>query len=445
MKIQLDTIVQSLTVPTFVIDIQHRVVAWNRACENLTGIKAADILGTTESWRGFYSSPRPCLADVVLDSSFGQLDELYPVHGNAKFSQGLHAENWFDDINGKRRYLIFDAEPLYDEHGKLIGALENLEDVTEFKESEQVQQNLLDRLKLSDRVFTHTDQAILISDSANRIITVNPAFTRLTGFTQEEVFEKSPSILSSGRHGPEFYAAMWHSLLTEGHWEGEVWDRRKDGSIYPKWLSITTVHDNRSKDPSYFIATFSDITERKKGEAFIQHLAFHDALTGLPNRLLFQDRLQQAILEAHRSKSLVALMFIDLDRFKQINDTLGHKIGDLLLQSVATRLRECVRETDTVARLGGDEFVVILSDLHQREVAGHIANKILLSLGRPMDLEGQSVAAPPSIGIALFPEDASKGEELMQHADTAMYEAKTAGRNNFQFYTPSMTPCETDG
>lgn len=443
-NISLNNIVQSLTVPTFVIDAEHRVVSWNRACESLTGVKGSEIIGTKDAWRGFYPAPRPCLADVVVDHAYQQLHALYMVHGDSKFSQGLHAENWFDNINGQRRYLIFDAEPLYDEHGTLVGALENLEDITEIKEAELAQQRVMERLMLSDKVFTYTDQAILITDAKNRIIAVNQAFTRQTGYTQEDVLKKNPSILSSGRHNPDFYAQLWDTLLTTGHWEGEIWDRRKDGSVYPKWLNINAVLENNATAPSHFIAIFTDITERKRAEEHIQHIAFHDALTGLPNRLLFYDRLQQAILEAHRGASLIALLFIDLDRFKLINDTLGHQIGDLLLQEVASRLRECVRETDTVARLGGDEFVIVLPNIQNPDDASIVASKILHFLHRPIDLNGNRLFATPSIGIALFPEDGENVEVLMQSADTAMYHAKESGRNNYQFFTQSMNKAAQD-
>ncbi len=430
MPIKFKNIVQSMTVPTFIIDTEHRVVAWNTACERMTGIKAEDIIGTREAWRGFYPTPRPCLADLVLDQAYQELDQLYPSHGNSKFSQGMHAENWFADINGKKRYLIFDAEPIYDDHGQLIGVLENLEDITEIKTVEE-------RLMLSDKVFTYTNQAILITDAKNRIIATNQAFTRLTGYELEEVSGKTPAILSSGRHGPEFYAQLWHNLLTQRHWEGEIWDRRKDGTIYPKWLTINAVVD-KNDHPTHFIAIFTDISERKQAEARIQHIAFHDALTGLPNRMLFHDRLQQAIHEAHREKTQIGLMFIDLDRFKLVNDTLGHHIGDLLLQEVASRLRECVRETDTVARLGGDEFVVILPSIHHASDAGMVASKVLRAISQEIEVDGHSLFTPPSIGISIYPIDGETAEALMQSADTAMYHVKESGKNNFQFFTSSM-------
>ena len=433
MDIDYTSVVDASSVATFVICVDHTVIAWNRACENLTGIKAEDMLGTKDSWRGFYDSNRPCLVDVLVNNDGDRMEELYSAHGKSKISEGLNAEQWFLNINGKKRYLIFHAEPIYDDNGHLVAGVENIEDITEIKQVEE-------RLMLSDKVFSYTNQSILITDANQRIVQVNQAFTALTGYRLDEVVGKSPGILESGRHDEKFFEDMEAELVKSGHWEGEIWDKRKDGTIYPKWLSITTVLDpDDNHKVTHYIAIFTDITERKKSEEEVRHIAFHDALTQLPNRMLFYDRLERAINHAYRENTKVALMFIDLDRFKIVNDTLGHHIGDLLLQQVAERLKENIRNSDTVARLGGDEFVIILPDIARARDVSKVATKLLENLNQPIVIEDNELYTTLSIGISIYPTDGSTVEALMQSADTAMYHVKEAGKNNFQYFTQAMT------
>jgi diguanylate cyclase (GGDEF)-like protein/PAS domain S-box-containing protein len=292
------------------------------------------------------------------------------------------------------------------------------------------------RLHLLASVFERSGEAILISDCDNRILEVNQAFTRLTGYSADDVRGKNPKILSSGRTTAGEFRAMWQAITDEGFWQGEVWDKRKDGSFYPKWLTISAIRDNAGKIESY-IGSFTDMTERKLAEDRINHLALHDTLTGLPNRYNLQGRLDQALATARRDAGHLALIFIDLDRFKSINDTLGHHVGDDLLQEVATRLRASVRDSDVVARLGGDEFVVVLTGVGAA-AAGSVADKILETLGAAYRIEGHELLTTPSIGIAVFPDDGDNAETLMRNADNAMYHAKAAGRNNVQFFTAAM-------
>jgi diguanylate cyclase (GGDEF)-like protein/PAS domain S-box-containing protein len=293
------------------------------------------------------------------------------------------------------------------------------------------------QLRLAAHVFDHSGEAIMITDRDNRIVEVNPSFTRMTGYMPEEICGQNPGVLSSGRATPEDYRAMWQAIREQGFWQGEMWDRRKDGEIYPKLLTISVVRNARG-DIDFYIASFADISEQKASEEKIRHVAHHDALTGLPNRWHLQISLEQAIALAKRENEEVALMFIDLDRFKIINDTLGHNIGDRLLVEVAQRLRECVRESDLLARLGGDEFVVVLTGDDAINASAHVAEKILGSLARSFRIEGNTLHTTPSIGISLYPHDGDSIESLMKNSDTAMYHVKSMGRNNFQFFSPEM-------
>jgi diguanylate cyclase (GGDEF)-like protein/PAS domain S-box-containing protein len=292
-------------------------------------------------------------------------------------------------------------------------------------------------LRLAEKVYETTFEGILITDANSVIESVNPAFTKITGYRAQEVIGRKPSILSSGRHPAEFYQSMWADLLQRGYWQGEVWNRRKNGEIYPEWLSISAVKDSLGKVTNY-VAIFSDITERKAAEEHVRHLAHHDPLTGLPNRILFMERVGHAIAHAHRAKRVTAVMFLDLDRFKIINDTLGHTLGDQLLQVVSKRLVSCVREDDTVARLGGDEFTIVLEDVADAGDIGSVAEKIIRMLSQPMTLEGHEIFVTTSIGIAIYPDDGDTADTLIKHADAAMYRAKDKGRNNYQFFTADM-------
>ncbi|MBX9633612.1 MAG: EAL domain-containing protein, partial [Magnetospirillum sp.] len=265
----------------------------------------------------------------------------------------------------------------------------------------------------------------------------NPAFSLLTGYSFEEVRGKNPNILKSGRHDEAFYKRMWESLDARGVWQGEVWNRRKNGDQYPEWLTINVIRDDEG-NVSQYAAVFTDITERKKTEERIKNLAYFDVLTGLPNRRLFTDRLQVAMANAHRHGSALAIMFLDLDLFKRINDTLGHGIGDQVLVETANRLGLCIREGDTVARLGGDEFVILLPELDHLEDAAKLAERVIAHVKQPFAIDDHELYVTTSVGIAVYPDDGLTFEALIKNADTAMYRAKDLGRNNYQLYTPSM-------
>ena len=292
-------------------------------------------------------------------------------------------------------------------------------------------------LNLMAKVFTNSGEAILITDAQNKIVTANAAFTKLTGYTAEEVLGKDPKILSSGKTPREVYQQMWQSLSERNSWEGELWDRRKSGEVYPKWLSISVIRDQNGLVTNY-IGSFNDISERKSSEERFLRLAYHDALTNLPNRLNLHERLEQTISLCKRSQNKFALLLIDLDRFKVINDTLGHHVGDQLLIEVARRLLVSVRETDIVARLGGDEFVVVLSEIESPTDAAEVADKIVQMVSAPYLISGNDMRTSPSIGICLYPDDANEIGMLLKSGDVAMYHAKAKGRGNYQFFTEEM-------
>lgn len=317
-----------------------------------------------------------------------------------------------------------------DEIGRMANAFNALADSLQ-KSVAQVKEGQ-DKLRLSAQVFVNSAEAIVITDKDNNIIQVNKAFTDITGYSPDDVIGKNPRIMKSGQMGEDFYREMWKSLLEMGCWQGEIMDRRKNGEIYPKWLSIGVVRDDQGAITNY-IALFADITERRASFDRIQHLAHYDALTHLPNRTLLNDHIDLAIAGAKRSQNKIAIVFLDLDRFKSVNDTLGHYAGDILLQAVAERLQKCVRAADTVARLGGDEFVILLNNINDEKDAAFVAQKVIELIEKPFMLGEHEANIGTSIGISIYPTHGSDKNSLLKCADAAMYLAKNKGRNNFQF------------
>ncbi|MEO5365665.1 MAG: EAL domain-containing protein [Magnetococcus sp. WYHC-3] len=294
-----------------------------------------------------------------------------------------------------------------------------------------------ERNRLTAKVFENTSEAIVITRPNGVIVEVNNAFCTITGFSREEVIGETPRIGKSGVHDDSYYRKMWRDITETGAWSGEIWDRRKNGALFPKWLTINAVNDESGKI-SHFVGIFKDITEVKATEKRLERLAYYDGLTGLPNRALFRDRLEHEIQVARRQGTRLATLFLDLDRFKHVNDTLGHAAGDELLRIVAQRLVGCVREADTVARLGGDEFTVILTNVEQNGGVVRVCRNILEEIPRTMRISGSDVAVGTSIGVGIFPEDGEDFETLTKNADAAMYQSKTSGRNMFSFFTPEM-------
>ena len=307
----------------------------------------------------------------------------------------------------------------------LIGKIEELEQARE-------------GLKLSATVFENSGEGITITDPERRIVAINRAFQEITGYSDTEVQGKTPSILKSGRQDEHFYRQMWDTLDRTGRWRGEIWNKRKNGEEYPEWLNISAIRNNRN-ELTHYVGVFADITEIRASQRQLEYMAHHDPLTGLPNRTLLTDRLRQTLQRSERMNAQCALLFIDLDNFKHVNDTLGHAIGDQLLLTVSQQIRRTLRGADTVARLGGDEFVVILDPQDKSLPAGNVAQKIIDALSTEHMIESHEIYASASIGIAIYPGDGTDGDTLLRNADAAMYQAKAHGRNTFHFYAPELT------
>ncbi|MFC5300991.1 diguanylate cyclase domain-containing protein [Azospira restricta] len=353
------------------------------------------------------------------------LAELYPGGvQSAQFPAEFESELLARD--GEARRISWHAMTLRDFSGRTRNTVLIGDDVTELHRAEE-------KLSLSARIFDASNHAIVVTGLDGSILAVNDAFTSLTGYTREEAVGRNPRILQSGRHDADFYRQMWTTLLESGHWYGDIWDRRKDGSFYPKYLSISVIR-NAAGEPTSYSGIFYDISERKTIEERLDRLAHYDTLTGLPNRCLLLDRLEQATGRALRQGGKVGLLYLDLDHFKQVNDTLGHGAGDELLKAAAVRMRSAVRAADTVARLGGDEFVVLIPDAGSDADLARVAEKIVEALAPPYEIEGTTVSAEASVGVAIFPDDGVDIHELMKHADAAMYQVKQGGRGFFRFY-----------
>jgi diguanylate cyclase (GGDEF)-like protein/PAS domain S-box-containing protein len=324
--------------------------------------------------------------------------------------------------------------PISDAKGVFIGFRTSGRDITERKQVEA-------ELRIAAVAFDSLE-GMMVTDADGRILRVNSAFTECTGYKAEEVVGKTPRILRSGRHGPAFFREMWETIHRVGGWQGEIWDRRKNGEIYPKWLTISAVMGEDGV-VSHYVGTHHDITQRKIAEERITELAFYDPLTRLPNRTLLLDRLKQGMTAGVQSRACGALLFIDLDHFKTLNDTLGHDRGDLLLRQVAQRLAASVREGDTVARVGGDEFVVVLGSLHESQQEAlrqteAVGGKILAVLGNPYQLDDVEYRSTASIGATVFRGHQASIDELLKQADLAMYKSKEKGRNALCFFNPAM-------
>jgi diguanylate cyclase (GGDEF)-like protein/PAS domain S-box-containing protein len=354
-------------------------------------------------------------------------DRLRRAFADVAGGRSIRFEATHPAPDGSLRYVDFQLHPILDDSGKIAMAMAEGSDITERHRIEE-------QRRLALRVFQSSHDGIMITDPHGIILDVNQAFTNLTGYTREESIGRSSRLLESGHHDDAFFEQMFETIGREDHWLGEIWNRTKSGAISVVLMTISAVRDNAGQ-LTHYVGVFTDITRKKESERRLEHLAHHDALTDLPNRSLFRDRLFQAIKKSRRDEQALALLFIDLDRFKEVNDTLGHVAGDQLLVEAGRRITACVRNSDTVARLGGDEFTVLLQDLADGEGAAEVAGEIIAALAEPFVLGENAVKVSASIGIALSPGDGTDPDTLTDAADQAMYEAKSLGRNCYCFCT----------
>ncbi len=405
------------------LDTDGRIAMVNKQGCALLGQAEPDLIGL-DWFEHFIPAPERRATRAV----FGQV-----LRGELLLA--AHHENQIVTAGGRQLTLAWNNATLRNAHGAVTGCLSSAEDVTERRRAEA-------ELRIAATAF-ESQEGMYVADGDWHILRVNHAFSSMTGYNAEESVGRMPHLLlGSTRNDAAFYERMNHTLLSSGTWQGEVWNRRKSGEIFPVWLIITAVK-NDAGVTTHFVSTLSDITQRKAAEDQIRNLAFYDPLTQLPNRRLLMDRLEKALATGTRHQRKGALLFIDLDNFKTLNDTLGHDKGDLLLQQVARRLSTCVREYDTVARLGGDEFVVMLEDLSENVLeaatqAETVGDKILITLNQPYHLANHEHHSTPSIGVTLFGEQHEGIDEPLKRADLAMYQAKGAGRNTLRFFDPQM-------
>ncbi len=400
-----------------VMFVRHRrIVSVNRRCEELFGYDHGGMTGSSTA--------------IVFPTryDFEEAGERqYPALGaGGDFSEERH----YRRRDGSLFWALVSGcalDPLRPGEGSIWVYA----DITARKEAEE-------KLRLSATVLEHIADAVMVVDVEGVIVAVNPAFTQITGYTEGEAVGKHSSLTRSERHDEAFYQTMWDELIASGFWRGELWRRRKNGEIYLEWLTISAVRDTHALT-THYVGVCSDITQVKQAQEKLDHLAHHDPLTALPNRLLFHDRLQHALPRAARDREQLAILFIDLDRFKNVNDTLGHHIGDELLQQVAAQLAARLREGDTLARLGGDEFIVLLENVDGQYGATQVAEKLVAMFEQPFLVAGHELFVTCSVGVSLFPDDAQDLNMLIRNADVAMYQAKARGRNGYRFYAPSMT------
>ena len=400
-----------------VMFVRHRrVVSANRRCEELFGYTNGQLTGGSTAM--VFPSE-----DAFVEAGQAQ----YALLAAGKY---VTEERQYRRRDGSMFWCLVSGYAL-DPLRANEGSIWVFADVTERKLAEE-------KLRLSATVLEHIADGVMVIDGDGLIVAINPAFTQITGYTEMEAIGRDSRITRSGRQDGTFYQRLWDELVEHGFWRGEIWNMRKNGEEYLEWLTVSAVRDNQGVT-THYVAVFSDITKVKESQDKLDHLAHHDPLTALPNRLLFHDRLQHALLRAGRDDEQLAILFIDLDRFKNVNDTLGHHVGDELLQKVAAALTAQLREGDTLARLGGDEFIVLLENVEGQASAGHVAEKLVAMFEQPFMVSDYELFVTGSVGISAYPNDATDLNMLIRNADVAMYQAKARGRNGYQFYAPSMT------
>lgn len=422
--LRLETLFSALPDAIYFSDAQGRLLAVNAAGQKLFGLSGMD-------WK-----------HKTLEQLRAQISPSNPIHldwhGSIRHEERKSAQvlthRIVQETENQPRHFEISNIPLRLESESSDPALITVgRDITERFQGEQ-------ELRLAASIFEHSPEGIMITSATERpvILRVNQSFQQITGFSAQEVQGKNPNILSSGIHDRAFFQAMWHILLTTGHWEGEIWNVRRDGTLFPEWINISAVQDSSGKT-THYVGVFEDITEIKRTQHQLEEAANHDPLTGLPNRRLLNELLEHAIRRASREQSRVAVLFIDLDRFKIVNDSLGHVVGDTLLAMVAERIQQAVRNSDLIARLGGDEFVVVMDGLQEGEDATVVAQKIIDSLTEPFYAQEHEIFIGASIGISLCPEDGQEPAELIKAADIAMYQVKNQGQGSYCFYSKILS------
>ncbi|OEE69891.1 diguanylate cyclase [Enterovibrio norvegicus FF-33] len=396
-------------------------VEYNGAWQEILGWGIAVLNGPpNKDWQTYIHAEDRSSSDAMLKKLFDKEIEYYDCEVRLQHKSGI----W---INALGRANVVE----WDKNGHPLKILGTHQNITAHKKNE-------DKLRLAAKVFTHTREGIIIADSQSRIIEVNDAFTRITGYSIDEVRGEKPSILHSGQQDAEFYKKMWHSLTDKGHWSGELWNRRKNGEIYPELLTISCVFGEDNK-PMNYVAVFSDITSYKEHEHKLKQIAHFDTLTELPNRFLLGDRLKSAMKHAKRNEQYVAIIFLDLDGFKSVNDTHGHEVGDILLQEIAKRMQRSMRDSDTIARIGGDEFVAVLTGLTSPEDCPPLLPRLVAATSGPVNANGNLVQVSASFGITLFPQaEDVDADTLLRQADYAMYQAKLNGKRRCHFFDAEL-------
>ncbi len=414
-QLAIQPLLDALPVAVFVKDAQSCFLLINKVCEAQWGMSFADLRGTdgsqfipSDQMARFFAKDREVFAG-------GETIDFEETFWNATLKQN------------RIGHTI--KKPVFDASGKPLYLICVTIDITEQKQAES-------DLRIAAVAFD-SHESMMITDANKVILRVNQAFTDETGYTAEETIGRTPRLLSSGAQDQDFYRLMWEAINQAGKWQGEIWDRRKNGEIYPKWLTISAVKGNNGA-VTHYVGSHIDITERKTAEEKLRYLTCHDPLTDLPNREGLHERMAHLLGTAKRNKKMLSLMLIDLDNFKSINDTMGHLTGDQVLVQVAQRLVNNVRKSDVVARVGGDEFIIMLPDIESVAAAEHVAKMVLKSISEPYLINGERLYTSPSIGICLYPDDAVRGDDMIKKADVAMYHAKAAGRGNFQFFTEEL-------
>lgn len=415
----LRTISDSMAEGMYVMDSRGRTLYINHAAADLLGFTPDEVTGQSAHELFHVHSDNQELTPETCPI------RTVPLTGKVYSSRA----EVFQRKDGSTLRVEVSASPL-SAGGEITGSVVLFRDITAEHEAQL-------RLQQTDIAFRNLSEAVMVTDAGATVIAVNRACTTITGYEEDEIVGQNPKIMASGRHDSDFYKDMWDSISNSGFWEGEIWNRRKDGEVYPEWLNITAVYSDSGELINY-VGVFSDITELRRKEERLRDLAYHDQLTRLPNRAYFHELFEHAVERARRHNKRLAILYLDLDRFKHINDTLGHVTGDTLLQQVGDRLQESTRIDDDVARLGGDEFCVLLEDIDHTEDAARVARKLIEEIKEPFHISNKDLYVTVSVGISIFPEDGDGTTTLLKNADAAMYLAKNAGRNDFRYFTKTM-------